>query len=98
MIRTAIATIRKRSTLTASVSIVSIRFLTSIADSSRAVPSVASRSMRVLTTPWTKTRAAARATNATTTMSTIGPIVVPHASARSLHGRLEKSGMADSLA
>ena len=94
----AIATIRKRRTLTASVSIVSIRFLTSIAESSWAVPSVASRSMRVLTTPWTNTRAAASAMKATKTMRMIGPMVVPHASARSRQGLVEKSGMVDSLA
>ena len=61
----AMTTMKKRMTLVASVSIVSIRFLTSTALSSWAVPSVASRSSSALTMPWTNRPASQIATSAT---------------------------------
>ena len=53
----AMATIRNWIEFDPSVSIVSMRFLSSTALSSWAVPSLASRSSSAFTTPWTKTRA-----------------------------------------
>ena len=53
----AMTTTKNRMTLPPSSSSVSIRFWTSIADSSWAVPSVASRSSSALTMPWTTSRA-----------------------------------------
>ena len=50
-------TMKNWSALAPSASSVSIRFLSSTALSSWAVPSVASRSSSVLTTPWTNSRA-----------------------------------------
>ena len=54
----------------------SIRFLTSTADSSWAVPSDVSRSSSALTTAWTAPRASQMTTAAMTTMSRIGRIDV----------------------
>src|SRR3990172_5416947 len=92
----AMTTMRKRRKLTARAAIVSIRFWISTADSSWAVPSVASRSRSVLTMPRTNTRASRSATQATTTMTIACPIGAPGPSRnayRSDHGDFEKSGM-----
>jgi hypothetical protein len=57
-----------------SASIVSARFWSSIAESSWAVPSFASRSNRARTMPRTRSRAARRATRPATTMKKMGPM------------------------
>ena len=91
----AMITMKNRRTLPPSWSSVSIRFLSSTADSSWAVPSVASRSIRALTMPWTNSSAAAR-TSATARIRRIGRI---RSSERTqAPGRLGKSGIAGSVA
>src|SRR4051812_28839232 len=65
----AISTTNARMTFEPSSSSVSIRFWTSIADSSWAVPSVASRSRSALTMPWTNSTETRRATTATMTIT-----------------------------
>ena len=68
---------------------VSIRFLSSTALSSWAVPSVASRSSSALTMPCTNMPASHAATSATTMISRIGSELLPRVAAmRSLEGRL----------
>ena len=73
------------------VSSVSIRFLSSTADSSWAVPSVASRSSIALTTPWRLSRATRNTMKATMTMIRIWTPCVRRVSTRSLSGGLLKS-------
>ena len=72
---------------------VSIRFLSSTALSSWAVPSVASRSRSALTIPCTNRLASRIATIVTMTMRTTGTRDSPPKAAMSLHGDSEKSGM-----
>ena len=88
------ATMKNLSVLAPSVSSVSIRFLSSTALSSWAVPSVASRSSSVLTMPWTNRRASRSAINAARTMSRTGTTSWVTKARTSLHGFLSKSGIA----
>ena len=80
-------------TLLPSWSSVSIRLRTSIADSSWAVPSVASRSSRALMIPWTARRARRRAMNATTTISTMWKPSLRSQATISFQGGFVKSGI-----
>src|SRR6476646_10513973 len=90
----AMITMKNWRTLVASASSVSIRFLSSTALSSWAVPSVASRSMSALTIPWTNSRAARRAMSATRTMSSDGRTSSTKNAEMVLHGFVSKSGIA----
>ena len=82
---------KKRMTAPPSRSSVSSRFLTSIADSSWAVPSVASRSSSALRIPWRLSRATRSTTKATMTMIRIWRPAVRRVSTMSLSGGLLKS-------
>jgi hypothetical protein len=73
---------------------VSIRFLSSIALSSWAVPSVASRSSSALTMPCTNRLARRIATIPAMTMRTIGMTYSRANGAMSVQGAFEKSGIA----
>ena len=81
-------------TLPPSWSSVSIRLRTSIADSSWAVPSVASRSIRALMIPWTASFARRSATNAKTTIRTMRKPSARSQAMISFQGGSEKSGIA----
>jgi hypothetical protein len=93
IIKAAMTTMKNWSVLPPSVSSVSIRFLSSTALSSCAVPSVASRSRSALTMPCTKRLARRRAMAAPTTMPSTGRTSWTIARI-SLHGVLLKSGIA----
>ena len=87
----AIIRTKARITREISSSSVSIRFWTSIADSSWAVPSLASRSRRVLTMPWTTAVEIRRAISATITMRTIRRPFVRRTSMTVLRGGFVRS-------
>ena len=70
-----------------------MRFLSSTADSSWAVPSVASRSISALTMPWTNSRAARTRTTATTMTIRIGRAFARRTSTTVDQGGSAKSGM-----
>ncbi len=88
------APMKKRMTFVPSVSSVSIRFLSSTADSSWAVPSVASRSSIALTTPWTNRPTSHIATSAMMMISRTGASSAPRNFETSSQGGASKSGMA----
>ena len=87
----AIITTKARMTREPSSSSVSIRFWTSIADSSWAVPSLASRSSSAFTMPWTSRVETRSATTATMTITRIRRPFVRRTSTIVLSGGLLKS-------
>src|SRR5436190_1873368 len=94
IIRKAMATMKNLSVFAPSASRVPMRFLSSTALSSWAVPSLASRSRSAFTTPWTKIRARRKAMIAARTISRTGATSCVAKAAMSLHGLSPKSGIA----